>query len=215
MAGYLKRIAKILLMRIRNRGVRIQSGCSISLNTQLGYGVRILKNSRISNCRIGSFTYVGVDSKLSNVEVGSFCSIAQEVIIGLGAHPTDFVSTYPGFYSEFASGATFFGTTHNFSEQKSSKIGADVWIGARAIVLGGVEVGTGAIIATASVVTKDVPPYSIVAGIPAKVIRYRFSDELINQLLSTKWWEKEPTYLRQMAKFMNSPEMFLKMFNEK
>jgi len=82
-----------------------------------------------------------------------------------------------------------FCTDSIFEELKRTQIGNDVWIGARAIVLDGISIGDGAVIAAGAVVTKDVPPYAIVGGVPAKLIRYRFEDDVIQELLKWKWWD--------------------------
>ena len=147
--------------------------------------------------------------------MGSFCSVGPEVICGVGTHPTTHVSTYPGFYSKNASGSYFFGFEHEFSstDKKNVDIGADVWIGARAIIMGGVSIGHGAIIGAGAVVTKDIPPYAIVGGVPAKLIRYRFESEVIEKLLLSEWWKFPEEKLKQIAPMMSDPVVFLDKLN--
>lgn len=131
------------------------------------------------NCIIGKYSYIGRNCNLTKVSIGNYCSIANNVSIGQGEHNLFNISTSSFFY-------------HNSYEeltQKECTIGHDVWIGTDSIILRGVKIGTGSIIGANSVVTKDVPPYSIVVGVPAKVIKYRFKDEMINRILKTKWWE--------------------------
>ena len=110
--------------------------------------------------------------------------------IGLGGHPLNLISTNSIFYSENKTAIrNDWRCKISFNEHKPTKIGNDVWIGEFVTIVGGVNIGDGAVIATKSVVTKDVPPYAIVGGIPAKVIKYRFDEETIGALLQSKWWD--------------------------
>lgn len=139
---------------------------------------------------VGRFTYGNPEFKIwgdsERIEIGSFCSIAEEVVIfGGGEHRTDWATTFPlriAFDDEFA------GLDGHPSTKGITKIGNDVWIGFRSIILSGVTIGDGAVIGAGSVVSRDVPAYAIVVGNPARLIRYRFSVEDINKLLSMKWW---------------------------
>lgn len=136
----------------------------------------------------GRFSYCS--GTVRNCDVGAFCSIGPEAMVGgFGIHPTTMISTHPAFYStSFAAGTTF--VSENYVvEHSRTTIGNDVWIGARAMILDGVTVGTGAVVAAGAVVTKDVAPYAIVGGIPACTIRKRFSEEQIEVLLRSRWWE--------------------------
>lgn len=147
------------------------------------YGESVLLNS----C-LGRGTYV-TSARVSNCTVGAFCSIGPGVLLGgLGVHPTSWVSTHPIFYSSMGQIGKVFVDCSRFDELPRNKVGNDVWIGARAIILDGVTIGDGAVVAAGAVVTKDVPPYAVVGGVPARIIRYRFSDQQIESLLSLKWW---------------------------
>lgn len=130
------------------------------------------------NCTIADYSYI-MGGLLKTTHVGKYCSIALNVTIGADRHPTDWLSTHPFQYNG----------TDNFEHVKITTIGNDVWIGTNAVILTGVYVGDGAIIGASAVVTKDVPPYAIVAGVPAKIIRYRFNQDIINKLLELKWWD--------------------------
>jgi acetyltransferase-like isoleucine patch superfamily enzyme len=118
------------------------------------------------------------------------------VKIGLGKHPSKkFVSTYPAFYNPDSKVGPIQTDKLKFQEFSPVKIGNDVWIGDRVLILDGVTIGDGAIIGAGAVVTKDVEPYSISVGIPAKPVRKRFTDEQISFLLKFRWWDKEESWI--------------------
>ncbi|PVY79637.1 hypothetical protein C7414_105320 [Cupriavidus alkaliphilus] len=157
--------------------------------------------------KIGSFSYIGENASiLSRPEIGRFCSIARNIIIGEAEHPMDFLSTSPVMYSKrywkdmdyvadyydacavgIKEAAKAFEGRYPIANQ-SVAIGNDVWIGEGVFIRRGVKIGDGAIIGSRSIVNKDVEPYSVVAGAPARRIRMRFSDSVIEKLLSLKWW---------------------------
>lgn len=146
---------------------------------------------------------------LHNCEIGAFCSIGPEVIVGPGRHPTHFVSTYPGFYSpDHPSCQISFTKIPLYSENLSTTIGSDVWIGARAIILDGISIGHGSIIGAGAVVTKDVEPYTIVGGVPARPLRKRFDDSTIDRLLTERWWEKNVQWIQDHHTRFYSPQDF-------
>jgi acetyltransferase-like isoleucine patch superfamily enzyme len=142
---------------------------------------------------LGRFTYVSERSNIiSSTEVGRFCSIAHEVIIGAREHPIDWVTTHPIVFGtlpfDFVEENLLFSKTP-WDAQKKITIGHDVWIGCRAFIKNGVTIGNGAVIAAGAVVVEDVPPYAVVGGVPAHIIKYRFSSEIIDRLLKSCWWE--------------------------
>ncbi len=158
-------------------------------------------NCYLQNVKINSFTYLSSNVTIMNTEIGKFCSIAQGVLIAGGMHPTHtHVSTSPVFFSTYKQCGTTFADRSYFSETGVCIIGNDVWIGANAIILDNITVGDGAIIGAGSIVTKPVEPYTIVAGNPAKIIKYRFSVEEINFLVKFKWWDKELNWLKKNFK---------------
>ena len=184
-----RRDAVLEKLRLDHRSCVIRS--SSICNVNFGENVVILDGASLNKVNLGSFSYVGCDSCLSNVDVGSFCSIGPYVKIGLAKHPSrTFVSTYPAFYSNENTGCPLRFRKDKVFDDASPKtiIGNDVWIGVNVIIPGGVRIGTGAILAAGSVVVKDIPPYAIVGGNPAKIIRFRFSDEEIDVLLASEWW---------------------------
>jgi acetyltransferase-like isoleucine patch superfamily enzyme len=132
--------------------------------------------------------------------IGKFCSIGPEFKCGIGKHPSQkYVSTSPVFYSNGGQLPLSFVSKNYFDEYDTTIIGNDVWIGSDVIIMDGVNIGDGAIIASGAVVTKDVEPYSVVGGIPARHIRYRFNPEEIAFLLDFKWWDKDREWLKTHA----------------
>jgi acetyltransferase-like isoleucine patch superfamily enzyme len=165
---------------------------------------RIYRRAFLRSCTLGNMTYIAEGTSVGLTDIGSFCSIGPNVSLGgLGWHPTDRLSTHPAFYSSRLQAGTTFVSDNNKLDQETelqhTKVGNDVWIGAGCIVLDGVTIGDGAIIAAGAVVTKDVPPYAIVGGVPAKIIRYRFDISTINALLKWRWWELSHRELQTMA----------------
>ncbi len=159
----------------------------------------------LSHVELGDFTYIGSGTEIGHATIGKFCSIGADILIGLGNHPTNtFVSTHPLFYSTRGQSQIVISDHDYFEEHVPVTIGNDVWIGTRAIVLGGVTIGNGAIVAAGTLVTKDVPPYAIVGGVPAKVLKYRFEDTEIEFLMHFNWWDREIKWLKEhMVSFHN------------
>ena len=165
------------------------------------YGPVVLINSSI-----GRFTYVS-DARIVNCTIGRYTSIGPKVIAeGLGRHPVQYLSTHPVFYSKLAQAGITFSNDNYFEELLPVTIGNDVWISAGATILDGVRIGDGAIIAAGAVVVRDVEPYSIVGGVPAKLIRYRFNDETIANLLEIKWWEWPVDVLKVITPLFRSDD---------
>ncbi|MFN8295935.1 MAG: CatB-related O-acetyltransferase [Chitinophagales bacterium] len=163
---------------------------SVIKRSELSDYVSIHANCKVNSSSIGSYSYVAESSEISSATVGKFCSIGAEVLIGVGKHPPNFISTSPVFYSILNKQLGFsFSDKQLFEEFSRCKVGNDVWIGSRVMILDGITIGDGAIIAANSVVTKDIPPYSVVGGVPAKLIKMRFDDATIEKLLQEKWWD--------------------------
>jgi acetyltransferase-like isoleucine patch superfamily enzyme len=186
--------------------------CDVSM----GKSVAIHNAVYLNQVHIGNYSYVSNDSRLVNVSIGNFCSIGPYVQIGLAPHPSQiFVSTYPAFYTDQNGGCL-----QSFREDKifddsveKTTIDNDVWIGSNAIIPGGIHIGTGAIVAAGAVVVKDIPPYAIVGGNPAKIIRYRFTEEQIKALLDSEWWNWPIEKIRQNADNFSDIEKFRVIIN--
>jgi acetyltransferase-like isoleucine patch superfamily enzyme len=169
----------------------------------------------IRESTIGAYSYIGHTSNIFRAQIGKFCSVSRYVNIGLSSHPINTVSSSPIFFSaNNVTGHRWIDKDVYDDRPDPVAIGNDVWIGMNTTIMGGVTVGNGAVIAAHSVVTKDIPPYAIVAGIPAKIIRYRFDDELIKQLEESNWWDLPEELIRQnIAKFQGeiSPDSLVEL----
>ena len=187
-------------------------GCSV-INSGIHPTSKIESGSHIVNSSFDKHSFCGYDCEVSNCDIGSFCSIANNVVIGGGMHPMDWVSMSPVFYEGRDSVKAKF-STHKRNAVKRTLIGHDVWIGERALIKQGVTIGIGAVVGMGSVVTKDIEPYAIVAGCPAKVIRKRFDDSTIKKLLEIKWWEFSDKKLLECAQYFNNPVEFIKMIEK-
>lgn len=158
--------------------------CLISPNSA------VYLHARLSGVELDDFSYVGKSSIIHNAKIGKFCSISDDCVIGLPGHSLSAIST-SSLFSGVKNGTKSSWVKKDMPHTPVSvNIGNDVWIGYRAMIPVNVSVGDGAVIAAGAVVTKDVPPYAIVAGVPAKVIKYRFPNDVIERLLELKFWNK-------------------------
>ncbi|NOX48642.1 MAG: CatB-related O-acetyltransferase [Chlorobi bacterium] len=198
-------------LRITNPTCSIRAA-SLSRNVKFEKGVVVESGTHLQASLIGRHTYINkyclIDKNTKSI--GRFCSIAYNVKIGLGSHPSDWVGSHPfaydvkyGFVKE---GRKFDGSN------TETIIGNDVWIGANATILAGVKVGDGAIVGANSLVTKDVEPYSIVVGTPAKHRRYRFEPEIISGLQKLQWWDWDDKKIKENVGLFDDPVALLKRF---
>jgi len=186
---------------------------SAVINSSIHHTSTVESGSNIVNTTMDKHSFCGYDCEVINCEIGAFCSIANNVKIGGGIHPMDWVSTSPVFYKGRDSVKAKF-SEHERTPALKTIIGHDVWIGQGAIVKQGITIGTGAVIGMGSIVTKNIEPYSIVAGCPAKLIRMRFDDNIISKLSESKWWELDDEQLHKFAKYFKSPAEFISEFEK-
>ena len=210
----MRNLLRSLLLRWRYPRCTIEPRAVIGGRFTHGDGVVICAGARLQDVAIAGYSYVGYESRVQNAEIGCFCSIAPEVRIGLGRHPTSLVSSYPGLYESRASAAVRLGGTAAFDEYLPVRIGNDVYIGTRAMVLDGVEVGDGAVVAAGAVVTRHVPPYAIVGGVPSRVLKYRFAPAVIEGLLEIAWWDWSESEVRERASDFGDPEAFVAKYRQ-
>ena len=215
----MRRLLKYLITfcyRVANFGKsRISSSAIVLRKCQFEGHNSVGANTYLSGTSLGYGTFVGFGCEFSNCKIGRYCSLGSNIRVVSATHPVNgFISTHPAFFSD----------TYWFHYVKKSKfkehltnnegfectIGNDVWIGDNVLVRGGCKIGNGAIIAMGSVVLHDVPPYTIVAGVPAKEIRKRFSEDTIEALQQLQWWnnpikwiESNADYFADVAAFLN------------
>ena len=178
----------------------------------------------LRDCSLGFGSYVADQSVLYATDIGKFCSISSDVRIVVGTHPSSiFVSTHPAFFSSSnPSGVSYVSETLfeevRYSDQDMKRlvtIGNDVWIGYGARIFSGVTIGDGAIVGAGAIVTKSIEPYSIVGGIPAKLIRKRFDDDTITFLCGFKWWDQCEDWIQKHAVEFRDIDMFVQENNKR
>lgn len=170
--------------------LKVSKLAMVDSKSTIAPNAKIYRGCRIFNSKINSFTYIAPNSSVVHATVGKFCSISQNVFIGLPEHKINALSTSPIFQTKRnALQISWLKTDSNFQEYAKVTIGNDVWIGMNVLIKGGITVGDGAIVGAGAIVTKDIPPYAIVVGSPAKIIKYRFDKYLIDKLLWFKWWD--------------------------
>ncbi|MCJ8152378.1 CatB-related O-acetyltransferase [Chryseobacterium sp. SSA4.19] len=182
------------------------------VNANFGRYNMLARNVTVMNSSIGDFSYVSDGSVINETIIGKFCSIGPNVRTGPGKHPTHtFVTTHPSVYSNPSNLLKNFSAKDNYDYKKEITIGNDVWIGANALILNGVSIGDGAIIGANAVITSDVAPYSIMVGIPGKLVKYRFNEDEINFLLDFKWWNKGDEWIESNADSLFDIKNFIKL----
>lgn len=191
---YLQKLSGIFLSEPifrKGRTVGYSLVKSEKANCCFGKSTKVYPPFFLHNVQLGDYSYIAKNSNISITTIGKFCSIGPNVCCGLGKHPTNGISTNPMFYSTKRQNGMTLRTEDKYDEFQPITIGNDVFIGANVTILDGVTIADGAIIGAGAVVTKDIPPYAIAVGVPAKVIKYRFSQDKIEALLKRKWWNDE------------------------
>jgi acetyltransferase-like isoleucine patch superfamily enzyme len=184
----------------------LRYGSSVARST-IGACVGLHQSVQLSDATIGAYSYIAERSVASNVTIGKFSSIGPELLCGYGTHPLTWVCTSPVFYSRRGQCGGSFVEKEHFEENLKTTIGNDVWIGARVFLRDGVNIGDGAIIGAGAVVIKDVAPYSVVGGVPAKLIRHRFVEHDIEQLSNIRWWDWPPKRLASACAAMRQQDV--------
>jgi acetyltransferase-like isoleucine patch superfamily enzyme len=187
---------------------------SQKINFKLSKKSRIGTPYIIRNVNVDDYTYIGTNSNINNTVIGKFCSIGPNLCCGMGIHPITGISTSPSFYSTTGQNGTSFVIESSAVEAKETVIKNDVFIGVNVTLLDGVKIGNGAVVAAGSVVTKDVPPYAVVGGVPAKIIKFRFDDSTVEKLQQTEWWNTDLEMLQIVEKYFYDITEFLKEFNK-
>lgn len=198
----------------KRHGIFVERGAFTNRHCKFEKPVALQGNTIVMSSQFGRYSYVAHNSWIAHAEIGRFCSIGPRVMIGPGKHPIDRVSTSPIFYSPYAQCGEHWVDEGTFKENERTIIGSDVWIGAGAIILDGVKVGHGAMVAAGAVVISDVPPYAIYGGVPGKLIRYRFDERIINELLQFQWWNMNVSWIKknyQLFVSINNLEMLMKL----
>ena len=188
-----------LMKKMRGRAIH---------NSRIHTSSKIEAGSTVANSTMDRHSFCGYDCSLLNCDVGSFCSIASAVSIGGVRHPIEYVSTSPVFLSHRDSVKTKF-ANHDYLPKLRTTIGNDVWIGEGAMIKAGLTIGDGAVLGMGAVVTKDVAPYSIVAGNPAIVIRMRFEADVIEAMLRLSWWNLQDEALSRIGTTFHDPRAML------
>ncbi len=220
----MRQLLKSLLRRTYNKFIQNDSekkqddkvfidSSSIVVESSFSDWVKVQKQCFFYKSQVGSYSYFAGFNSVMNSSIGKFCSIGAFVSIGPGKHPIEYISTSPVFFSPHKQCGTTFAEKSYYREMGSVIIGNDVWIGANSIILDDVIIGDGAVIAANAVVTTNVEPYTIVGGTPAKVIRKRFSDEIIEKLLLFKWWDKNEEWLKENFRSFHDLNEFEKLLN--
>lgn len=168
---------------------------AVSLLSQIDHLSKVNKKAKvygltkIFDSSIDKYSYVGRKSRIVCADIGKYCSISDDVVVGMGIHPLKTISTSSLFISKKNGTGYSWTDKTSMNEYKRISIGHDVWIGSKVIVMGGVNIGNGAVVGCGAIVTKDIPDYAVVVGVPAKIIKYRFDPLLIENLLLLKWWD--------------------------
>lgn len=188
----------------------------VSSTNRISRLARINRFVKIKWSDLGHYSYVGPNSDVTNTVIGRFSSIADNCRIGVASHTLNFISTSPIFtQKKNGTGSTWVDRNlEHCNDVKRVNIGNDVWIATRVIIKDGITIGDGAVIGAGAVVVKDVPPYAVVGGVPAKIIKYRFPQPIIDRLLELQWWNATDEQLKNNISYFQSDDVTLEKLDE-
>jgi acetyltransferase-like isoleucine patch superfamily enzyme len=198
--GISKLLLPIRIFREKKKYTKIEFSAFVDALSILEGVNYIGANTNINNCNVGRGSYFNNSCVVSNTNIGRYSCIGREVLCGLGSHPTHRAAIHRMFYAGNFPGWLDYRFESDYKENAITNIGSDVWIGARCVIRDGVSIGDGAVIGANSVITRDVAPYTIVAGAPCRVVANRFNQNIIDRLLEVKWWNYSPESVKSAAK---------------
>lgn len=208
------------ILFLRKKHVYIDKSVRYNRKSEFMGNNKIYRMAVLENVVVGEGTYIAEKSVISNTKIGKYCSIGPDIRIVCGRHPTDkFVSTHPTFFSSSEQAGFTFSKQNVYDEFKYVDndnrfyvdIGNDVWVGYGVKILDGIRIGDGAVIAAGALVVRDVEPYTIVGGVPAKTIKKRHTQKQIDFLMEFKWWDKDFAWIEKNAYLFTDIEKFCKV----
>ena len=206
-----------VLLKWKNRGkVRFNTTTKIAV-TSTFEGANVIGDNTKFSGKIGYGSYICNNCSIIG-DIGRFTSIAAEVKNAQGVHPitSPYATTSPMFFSLKKQSGITFAKEQLFDEMRAPiQIGNDCWIGQRAFFVGGLTISDGAVVLAGAVVTKDVPPYAVVGGVPAKILRYRYDEETIKFLLEKKWWDMPLEWLKENSELLCDIDKLKEILNRK
>lgn len=209
---YLQKLAGIVLnnpIMLKGRTVGYSLVKSEQFNFMASDKVKLYPPYQLFNVQVGDYTYIQRNCHMNNTVIGKYSSIGSGFSSGMGIHPTNGITSNPMFYSTLKQNGFSLTDKTKIAENKPIVIGNDVYVGLNVTVLDGVTIGDGAMLGAGTVVTKDVPPYAIVGGVPARVIKYRFDEKKIEELLKIKWWNFDDDKLQDVERLFFDVDAFI------
>lgn len=190
------------------------SALAYMVNSKVDKTAAICSFTKLYYSSIGKYSYIGRGCLFNYVTMGNYCSVAEGCKVGAASHPLSWVSTSPVFHQGTNVLRRNF-SRHHYECFDTTVIGSDVWIGLNVFIKAGVKIGNGAVIGACSVVTKDVPPYAVVGGNPAGVLKYRFDEATIAALDMSKWWELGDEDIIKLSSAFQKPEELLALLSKR